>query len=219
MSASPSLQIHDVSHDRGTKRRDPALVLEIPDSKSLSDGHAQGSPSVKKPPPIQTTTQVRSFTILRGQNQRPKLQIYSLINETSKEPESAVTRSTSATSSLDPYYFGALSATGSPVPPLPDTSIVNSHAFHAVKEPMTPSRDPATIDRRGLIGVGELATPRWAHTEKHYGESVFPEREKYQTVFANGCDVILEDGNDMPDSPWTIEAVDGELDMHSEVRI
>ena len=28
-------------------------------------------------------------------------------------------------------------------------------------EPVTPGRDPANIDRRGLVGVGELATPRW----------------------------------------------------------
>lgn len=29
-------------------------------------------------------------------------------------------------------------------------------------EPQTPSRDPSAIDRQGLVGVGELATPRWA---------------------------------------------------------
>jgi hypothetical protein len=60
MSASPSLPIRNVSDDKGVKRRDPALVLEIPDVKSLSDGLARDSPPVKKPPPIQTT-QVRPF--------------------------------------------------------------------------------------------------------------------------------------------------------------
>lgn len=75
----------------------------------------------------------------------------------------SLSRSTSATSSLDPYYFGA---SESPAPPLP--------------LPATPARD---IDRRGLVGVGELTTPRWTRTDNEEEE---------------------------PDSPWTIEAVDGE---------
>jgi hypothetical protein len=31
-------------------------------------------------------------------------------------------------------------------------------------EPQTPSWDPALIDRKGLVGVGELTTPRWIST-------------------------------------------------------
>ncbi|KAL4074596.1 hypothetical protein V8B97DRAFT_1868854 [Scleroderma yunnanense] len=68
------------------------------------------------------------------------------------------TRPASATSSLDPYYFGA----------------------------------GDSPDRRGLVGLGELATPR------------------RQSQVDDTDDVVVV--SDPPDSPWTIEAVDGEDD-------
>ena len=88
----------------------------------------------------------------------------------------------------------------------PDHSVSN--------EPVTPVRNPAMIDRRGLVGVGELTTPRWARSEAdnepdlptHGGE-------------LDGYDVIVSDDveEDQPDSPWTIEAVDGESSEKEEV--
>ena len=81
-------------------------------------------------------------------------------------------------------------------------------------EPVTPVRNPAMIDRRGLVGVGELATPRWARTAAD-NEPDLPTQEGE----LDGYDVIVSDDveEDQPDSPWTIEAVDGELSEKEEV--
>ncbi|KAL1745452.1 hypothetical protein HDZ31DRAFT_36383 [Schizophyllum fasciatum] len=116
------------------------------------------------------------------------------------ERDYPVSRSTSASSSLDPYYFGAQS--DSPLPPLPPApthlSVTPDHIL--AESPVTPARDPASIDRRGLVGVGELTTPRWSKT-KHAEDIVTRKVEPMPTQ--------EEEEND-PDSPWTIEAVDGE---------
>lgn len=87
----------------------------------------------------------------------------------------------------------------------PDHSVPN--------EPVTPVRNPAMIDRRGLIGVGELTTPRWARTEAD-NEPDLPT----QGGELEGYDVIVSDDveEDQPDSPWTIEAVDGESSEKEE---
>lgn len=85
----------------------------------------------------------------------------------------------SATSSLDPYYFGA-----------------DSPVAHSPNEPLTPARD---IDRKGLVGVGELATPRW-------------DKSRQSQVDHSHLDDDVVVVNDPPDSPWTIEAIDGESD-------
>ena len=109
-------------------------------------------------------------------------------------------------SGLDPYYFGLQSPSDSPVPPLPISTPEHRLAF----EPVTPARDPAAIDRRGLVGVGELATPRWTRATEYTGQDdpdARPEVEK------DDCEEVLIDDaeeEDEPDSPWTIEAVDGE---------
>ncbi|KAL1405112.1 serine/threonine protein kinase, CMGC, dual-specificity [Vanrija albida] len=60
--------------------------------------------------------------------------------------------------SIDSYYLGAVPndylGTGGGLSPPPSS-------FH----PTTPDyTDPSNIDRRGLVGVGELATPRWGAT-------------------------------------------------------
>ena len=111
--------------------------------------------------------------------------------------------SESAGSSLDPYYFSV----SDPIPTTPDPNPVFS--------PVTPARDPATIDRRGLVGVGELATPRWATREGKVPWKSSPPSdpgdEPEQLVD------IHEDGSD-PSSPWTIEAIDGDGD-EVEVRV
>ncbi|KAH9048090.1 hypothetical protein EDB84DRAFT_1611299 [Lactarius hengduanensis] len=118
-------------------------------------------------------------------------------------------RSTSATSSLDPYYFSVHSPSGSPIPPLPDPPNLSKtpETRPATHDPVTPHRDPSKIDRRVLHGLGELATPRWTRTVASRDDDV------------HGSD---QDELDLPlpeepeeidsDSPWTIEAIDGEED-------
>lgn len=81
---------------------------------------------------------------------------------------------------------------------------------------MTPARNPAGIDRRGLVGVGELATPRWTRTERNSEEL-----ELDQDIEAEeGYDIVVpqDTEDDQPDSPWTIEAVDGESSEKDQVR-
>ncbi|KAJ7074410.1 hypothetical protein C8F01DRAFT_1100425 [Mycena amicta] len=108
-------------------------------------------------------------------------------------------RSESATSgsSLDPYYFGI---SDSPIPPLPTAHLSTTPEQLHSSDPVTPARsDPALIDRRGLVGVGELSTPRW--TRSHH-DTVTPI-----------LDSLGEDADeppDAPDSPWTIEAVESD---------
>ncbi|KAJ7702473.1 hypothetical protein B0H17DRAFT_1327388 [Mycena rosella] len=114
------------------------------------------------------------------------------------EPEYPPPRSTSATSSLDPYYFGL---SDSPVPPLPTGSIhlsTTPDQLHT-NDPVTPARDPALIDRRGLVGVG--------HKHPRPG----PLGESFEEMGPE------EDRPDAPDSPWTIEAVDGEMSEREEL--
>ncbi|KAK0441175.1 uncharacterized protein EV420DRAFT_1623060 [Desarmillaria tabescens] len=128
-------------------------------------------------------------------------------------------RSTSTTSSLDPYYFGLQSGSESPYPPpLPTApSLRATPESRPIPEPVTPARDPANIDRRGLVGVGELATPRWTRSNSDSEEKIsipeaLLENEPYQVVEAADA---TED--DVPDSPWTIEAVDGESSEKEDV--
>ncbi|EFI28423.1 CMGC/DYRK/DYRK2 protein kinase [Coprinopsis cinerea okayama7 len=110
-------------------------------------------------------------------------------------------RSTSVTSSLDPYYFGLAE---SPEHNPNQLSITPDHP--PPNEPVTPARNPASIDRRGLVGVGELATPRWTRDpspDPHLDDDVPPLPDRPE--------------DDAPDSPWTIEAIDGELSDSDEV--
>jgi dual specificity tyrosine-phosphorylation-regulated kinase 2/3/4 len=75
-------------------------------------------------------------------------------------------------------------------------------------DPVTPAKDPAAIDRRGLVGVGELATPRWGrHVREH--EDLPQNQDQEQE----------DDDDDESDSPWTIEAVDGEGSERENVRV
>ena len=77
---------------------------------------------------------------------------------------------------------------------------------------MTPVRDPANIDRQGLVGVGELATPRWGKLFRRPSDDdnaaldILQEEDSAEVVVPN----VEPDG---PDSPWTIEAVDGEDEL------
>ncbi|QRV86544.1 dual-specificity tyrosine-(Y)-phosphorylation regulated kinase [Ceratobasidium sp. AG-Ba] len=70
--------------------------------------------------------------------------------------------------------------------------------------PETPVRDPASIDRRALVGVGELATPRWAVTRD-------PRAINHGQYESRADDRLTQPhtpGEEAPISPWTIEAID-----------
>ncbi|PFH47681.1 hypothetical protein AMATHDRAFT_77088 [Amanita thiersii Skay4041] len=123
-----------------------------------------------------------------------------------------LSRSASVTSSLDPYYFGSQSPSLSPVPPLPPVPGVLSPTpdYLSSAEPITPAKNPASIDRRGLVGVGELTTPRWVRTEQEDDNPLLGDKESYEVVAS-------EVEGDEPDSPWTIEAVDGESSEKDEL--
>lgn len=144
--------------------------------------------------------------------------------EQTTETDQEVPRSASATSSLDPYYFSVHSPSESPVPPLPSTrNLPKTPEMRSANEPVTPGKDPAAIDRRGLVGVGELTTPRWARGERHHDIEI-DERvdEADEGDLGEDIDVapVEEDvERDLPDSPWTIEAIDGEQDERDEVRV
>ncbi|KAF8514053.1 hypothetical protein JB92DRAFT_172454 [Gautieria morchelliformis] len=112
--------------------------------------------------------------------------------------ERAQSSASAGSSALDPYYFSV----SHPNPTTPDSNPDFT--------PITPARDPAAIDRRGLVGVGELATPRWATRE---GKDV-PWKSSPPSDPGDDLDQpvdVREDGSD-PSSPWTIEAVDGDGD-------
>lgn len=93
-------------------------------------------------------------------------------------------------------------------------------ASATIKDPITPGRDPANIDRRGLVGVGELATPRWTRGSARRSEVDVDEQvdevDEEEEQLLEDSSVAGEVGEiseqDAPDSPWTIEAVDGEGD-------
>lgn len=130
-------------------------------------------------------------------------------------------RSPSATSSLDPYYFSVQSPSDSPVPALPVShSMPKTPEMRTPHEPVTPGRDPAAIDRRGLVGVGELATPRWIRGPRRDEVEIdeqLDEVEEESSQLEEGVVIVDEPDQDLPDSPWTIEAIDGEPEEKDEV--
>ncbi|KAI0262949.1 hypothetical protein BC834DRAFT_889829 [Gloeopeniophorella convolvens] len=91
-----------------------------------------------------------------------------------------------------------------PEPPHPSTT---PETRPVTFEPVTPHRDPSKIDRRGLHGLGELATPRWTR-------SVVNRDEDTDSLDHDEPEPLLpEDPEEIDsDSPWTIEAIDGEED-------
>lgn len=133
-----------------------------------------------------------------------------------------LSRPGSSTSSLDPYYFGVQSPSDSPPqqfqdPTLPSTT-PETRIPNDSSSPLTPVRDPANIDRNGLVGVGELATPRWGKLVRRPSEDDDNALDVLQEE--DSTDVVVPNiGPDGSDSPWTIEAVDGELDDQDQVGI
>ncbi|KAG6910900.1 hypothetical protein DXG01_006583 [Tephrocybe rancida] len=182
----------------GKKDRPPPLDIPADERKAASDGEIRYA-------------QPYDNRLKNQKAQQPSLHISLAEEDPPPENDYPVSRSTSVTSTLDPYYFGIRSPTDSPVPPLPlaPMGLSTTPEQRHIIEPVTPARDPATIDRRGLVGVGELTTPRWTRTENYEVEptpvlETPKEIEEYEVVVPND---VEEDG---PDSPWTIEAVDGE---------
>ncbi|KAJ3821034.1 hypothetical protein F5878DRAFT_606753 [Lentinula raphanica] len=190
MSAPPSPRLHNNVSQR-KRDRPPALdILQQNKASSDTDVLIQRAPAVKP------TVHVE---LAPSEEEQPSDLDY---------PQS---RAGSATSSLDPYYFGIQSPSDSPVPPLPTSGAFPSRTpdRSPLQEPYTPAKDPSSIDRRGLVGVGELTTPRWTRTEQmpERASASVDEQDDYQIV-TSGND---NDEQDVPDSPWTIEAVDGEM--------
>ncbi|OBZ75716.1 Dual specificity protein kinase pom1 [Grifola frondosa] len=193
-----------------------APALEFGDPKASSDGDVQLERNVGRDARL---AQVLSFfsrksTAARSSQQsQPYLQV---AEDPVTEPEHDAPRPTSTTSSLDPYYFGVHSPSQSPMPPLPTMpSLPKTPEMHPLNEPVTPGKDPAAIDRRGLVGVGELATPRWARGARKDEYEVEDQVDEFDDD--EGLNLIAEDYvKDLPDSPWTIEAVDGEQDDKEE---
>ncbi|KAL4249574.1 protein kinase superfamily protein [Abortiporus biennis] len=204
MSAPPSPTLLRPDHDKGrAKRRDKPPALEFTDPKAASDGDL-------------AYVRDRAADV-----QQPRLHVSHADNHR-HESGSDLPRSPSATSSLDPYYFGVHTPSESPpVPPLPSTGLLpRTPDLALTNDPITPNKDPALIDRRGLVGVGELATPRWTRNERRHEvdvEDPVDEVQEDEGWVDTGVDIDRE--KDMPDSPWTIEAVDGEQEPDDTVQL
>ncbi|KII88871.1 hypothetical protein PLICRDRAFT_175129 [Plicaturopsis crispa FD-325 SS-3] len=197
MSAPSTPYAGPAAHDKAFKKRERPPALDIYDELSASEPEHR-----------------YEHRDDHNTHQQPQLHVQQA-SESTLELETGVSRSTSATSTLDPYYFGLRSPSDSPVPPLPDHNhLSTTPETRPLNEPVTPVKDPANIDRRGLVGVGELTTPRWTRAERDAREHPRDqEREKDNSDLPPVPDV---DEDDPPDSPWTIEAIDGESDEREE---
>ncbi|KAF9472607.1 hypothetical protein BDN70DRAFT_886832 [Pholiota conissans] len=205
MSAPPSPHIvHRGKHAVAQTQRDrpAAFDAQTEDIKAISDGEVRYE---------------REFSVSHDKNmEQQSFNVDVLVSRaTVTEREQITSRPASATSSLDPYYFGIQSESDSPIPPMPPPPMFLSTTPDPTLqiEPVTPARNPASIDRRGLVGVGELATPRWTREDR---ESEF---ETHPSTETEGYDLVVPEDieEDQPDSPWTIEAVDGETSEREEV--
>jgi dual specificity tyrosine-phosphorylation-regulated kinase 2/3/4 len=128
-------------------------------------------------------------------------------------------------STLDPYYFTATIAapviSSTPEPPIPHTNSASTTTNPQIpNEPKTPGISPSSIDRGGLIGVGDLTTPRWTSRANLTGRSQprkdgisgpleIDETEDGSTIEAFNVVSHDQQDNDIDrSSPWTIEAID-----------
>lgn len=70
------------------------------------------------------------------------------------------------------------------------------------------------------MGVGELTTPRWGRLLRRAQENLGDDDDNALDVLQeeDSAEVIVPNAElDGPDSPWTIEAVDGEFDDQDQV--
>ena len=117
---------------------------------------------------------------------------------------------------VDPYYCPPRQLTQpTKTPELKSSSSRLSPTSSAagISDPTTPGRDPAIIDRRALVGVGELATPRWATRHEHLSTKDWEGKGAGVQEVQEELDAEPEPIEDMENdvdrsSPWTIEAVD-----------
>lgn len=77
-------------------------------------------------------------------------------------------------------------------------------------DPQTPARDPAAIDRRGLVGVGELTTPRWVQSTSSRRawegkEETVAEEGEPADDDAEDVDGAWNDVDNDPRNAWTDE--------------
>ncbi|KAI0807072.1 hypothetical protein C8Q74DRAFT_1362620 [Fomes fomentarius] len=201
MSAPSSPTISQVAHEKGrVRRRDRPPALDIADPKAASDG------DVRYVRDVANDSRKPSFKVVPAEEQHT-------------EVETDVPRSASATSSLDPYYFGVHTPSESPIPPVPSVpslpSLPKTPEMHSY-EPVTPGRDPAAIDRRTLVGVGELTTPRWARGARNDDFEFVAQERVDEVVEEEAVEVEGQEDDRDSDSPWTIEAIDGEQDETEE---
>jgi hypothetical protein len=116
---------------------------------------------------------------------------------------------------VDPYYFPSRQLNQpTKTPELKSSSpkhFLTSSAA-GISDPATPGRDPAVIDRRALVGVGELATPRWTtrhdYPSKKDWEGKGSGVEEVQELYAEPEPVEDMENDVDRSSPWTIEAID-----------
>lgn len=216
MSTPPSPRAHNKSLQR-KRDRPPALdIHELQQNKPSSDTDVFLHAAAVQVPLF---PQLSTFFHYSSRLQQPSVHVELAPSEEEQPVDSDYpqSRAGSATSSLDPYYFGIQSPSDSPVPPLPTSGAfsIRTPNRSPLQEPYTPAKDPSSIDRRGLVGVGELTTPRWTRNEQAERTAAsVDDNEDYQIV-ASGNE---NDEQDVPDSPWTIEAVDGEMSEKEEVH-
>ena len=233
MSSPTSPTSHDTSSgSERTRRREKPPALHFDDAKT-DPAALQARPGrdadgdASQVGPARVSTKLCSEVCPVTQHAQPLLHV-SGVDCTDDDTEAAQPRSTSATSSLDPYYFGAGTPSESPVPSPMQQFALKTPELGPFEDPVTPHKNPAAIDRRGLVGVGELATPRWARGRERRDEveidEQLDEEEEEEDLGENnegpegeGEGEDKDEELDLPDSPWTIEAIDGELDDAEEV--
>lgn len=226
MSRPPSPPHAHAGADKAyTKRRDRPPALDFADAKHQSDSEARSDRQASETAQVETT---HSAPCSASNNLLTQPQLY-ISNVSGQEDDllPVLPRSPSATSSLDPYYFGVSTPSESPVQssPMPHYALKTPEMGPYHLDPVTPGKDPASIDRRGLVGVGELATPRWARGERRDEIEIDEQVDEVdeEALEDNNDDSIArgpeqDEELDLPDSPWTIEAIDGEPEENDEVR-
>ncbi|KAJ6521963.1 hypothetical protein DFH09DRAFT_1424385 [Mycena vulgaris] len=129
----------------------------------------------KYPPPrsASATSSLNAYYLGLSDSPVPSLLVTPTGDGDTLEPEYPPPCSASATSSLDAYYFGL---SDSPVPPIQTGAIhlsTTPDQLHT-NDPVTPARDPAMIDRRALVGVGELTTSCWTRAGHNKEDTITP---------------------------------------------
>ena len=201
-SPHPPLLSH--AHDKSpSKRKDRPPALEILDT-SAPPSH----PPDRHPSPDDTMSHLEQVMAPLPSSHITLLTMSQLHADQSIDDlhMHLPSRSTSATSSLDPYYFSVHSPSGSPAPlPDPAQSCRTPETRPVTNDPVTPHRDPSKIDRRVLHGLGELATPRWSRSVANREDGMHPlDQDDLEPALPEEPEDVLSD------SPWTIEAVDDE---------